>query len=206
MSGLVLDVRGKPSVLGEEIAFENLVPGQQYFIKTDYKHPRLKPWYTRIVFEGRQGTDGLYRYTQIPEMNYPTNASGNPLPPTEEPVFVFIPGVNGPMMALHNPALSTFYKVSPVKEGRHLVGQSIQMKLNKNRQRKGLNEILDAMGLPTELGTGPANIIRKSLGLQPPKGTRNNWSSLRQQVPTTQTSASQGGKRRHRATRKRRQS
>lgn len=176
----------KPPVLGEEISYENLVPGQRYFHRTHM--PPMRPSYQMIEFRGKNNATApprrFFNYTVPRQLSYELNERGDPLPPYVYPQAPRIFGAqNTVVQDEYDSEIDRFYKVSPVKEGRHYVGQTLKNKLKRNIRRKHVNTVLSRMGLPTELGVGPANTIRKALGLQPPKQTRNNWSSLRQRVP-----------------------
>lgn len=180
--GLLLN--RKPYIAGDEIAFQDLIPGERYILKVDIQHQflNMEPWYEEIELLTKNNQTGDYTYTILDEMHYPFNFRGDPLPPMlppETPRPFMPPQPPQVLTGRYNPTQETFYKISAVKEGRHMVGFKIKDKLKKNIKRKHLNTILDRTGFSTNLGTGPADNIRKFVNLQPPKGTRRVFPPMR---------------------------
>ncbi len=179
-------INDRPYLLGDEISYQDLIPGQEYYRSEIWG--QRPPQYNRIriVNKGR----AVYNFQQIREdEEYPTDQRGNPLFPYTVPRAPAPLGFNPQdrvMFTLYRPDLTKFYKISTVKRARHMVGPLIKEKLKKNIRRKHLDLMLNKVDFSTNVGTGPADIIRKFVDLQPPRGAKSMPIRTRKQ----------GGKRR----------
>lgn len=172
-------VNNRPYLLGNEISYEDLVPGQEYYQRTIFG---LHPHYER--FELVSKTNDTYQSRNIQDRNvYPFNRQGNPLPPYTVPSAPLIPG-GPPRITLttlpYIPGRVRFFKISNVKKGRHLIGSNLRRKVNRNTRRQAINRELERYGLSTNTGTGPANLVRSFVGVQPPKGAKGGKRTRRQ--------------------------
>ena len=165
-------VNDRPYLLGDEISYEDLVPGQEYYRREIWGQT---PRYNRIKLVDK--TNSVYNFQKITDDEvYPTNMRGNPLFPYTVPSAPLPPGFNPPnrvIFTLYTPERTTFYKISAVKRGRHMVGPLIKEKLKKNIRRKHLDMMLNKVDFSTDVGTGPADIVRKFVDLQPPRGAKS---------------------------------
>jgi hypothetical protein len=180
-------------LLGERIAYEDLLPGEDYIIRFQIqgRFGRTNPpSYMEIKLLTK--TDIDFTFEESPQVLYQENERGDPLTPYLIPEAPTIVRRNRIHTYPYNPASQRFYKVSPVKRGRYSVGPQIKEKLKTNLRRKQLNSVLNKFGLSTNVGTGPANTIRQMVGLQPPKGAKG--------IPLR--TRKEGGKRKARKTRK----
>jgi hypothetical protein len=172
-------VNNRPYLLGSEISYEDLVPGQEYYRRVMFG---LGPHYERIQLVSK--TNDTYQYRDINDRNvYPFNRQGNPLPPYTIPSAPLPPGVpprNTLSTDPYIPDRMRFFKISNVKKGRHLIGSRLRRKVNRNTRRQAINRELERYGLSTNTGTGPANLIRSFVGLQPPKGAKGGKRTRRQ--------------------------
>lgn len=175
--------------VGDEIAFEDLVPGESYFRKYVFGlYANVDDNYDEIILvdkvRNNQGNlTGEYSYKNPIPMQYYETFTGEPMTPIAIPQAPPIPGTPSPFDQIHMdfymPGRTRFYKVGAVQRGRHWMAKPLKEKLKKNIKRKHLNTVLDRIGFSTNLGTGPANLIRKYLDLQPPKGTRRVYPPVR---------------------------
>jgi hypothetical protein len=176
--------------IGKEVSFANLVPGKSYFRKFGWG-PALSATdnmggeYEEIELfsKGIDNTGQLtgdYTYFIPYPMRYQIDPKGDPITPMPIPQA---PAIQNPFEMPHtevyDPRYYRFYEVDPVKRGRHMVGPLIKQRLKKNIRRKHLDLTLDKLGLPTNLGTGPSDIIRKMVGLQPPRGSTAHSTQIR---------------------------
>ena len=206
------NIRFRSFHVGDEISFPDMIPGELYFRRwvlpyyndnnpADYEEIKLLSKET----DNQGNLTGRYRYSIPNAIEFYENAKRQPMTPefpnTLPSDALFPEGYS--WSDNYDPDRQVFYKVSPFKRAKHLVATPIKEKLKKNILRKHVNTILNRAGFSTNLGTGPANIIRKYLNLQPPKGTRRIFPPIRQQ-PTQQTIVGGGiyGKSNKRKTRK----
>lgn len=192
--------------VGDEIAFEDMIPGQSYYHKDLvglYGIPRYD--YDEIILVEKMRNNegnltGAYRY-QIPAIKeYYESFTGEPMPPVSIPQAPLPQGLPNPddltHMDFYKPDTDKFYKVATIQRGRHLLNPLYKEKRKKEVRRKHLNTTLNALGFSTNVGTGPANIIRKYLNLQAPRGVKASTILPRRKQP-------EGGKRKTRRRRRR---
>lgn len=183
--------------IGKEVAFEDLVPGKSYFRKFSYWPNNTDGDYDefKLIYKTKELSDqdqdqfvDTYAYTIPRPVRYMIDPRGDPLPPEYIPQAPSVIDQYGMIQSqIYDPRYYRFYEVDPVKRGKHLIGPQIKEKVKKDIKRKHLNLILDKLGFSTDLGTGPSDIIRKMVALQPPKGTAKVPSAI---------SRRHGGKRR----------
>ena len=158
-------------IAGDPIDYNDLVPGEKYihrFVFHGY-HGLTTDDYEFIQLISKRPTD--FTYEEFP-IQFQTNAQGNPMTPYEIPQAPTIAPRQRIYTQPYNPQRDTFFRISPVKLGRYLVGPALKRKLKTNLRRKHLNIVLNQLGFSTNVGTGPADIIRQYVNLQPPKGAK----------------------------------
>ena len=167
---------------GPEVNFNNLQPGTHYYLQSSEASPM-----NEIEFVERiPGIPRGYHARGLPRLLQRKNRAGNPLSPVYEPRS---PGPHlDTLYEGHAWPHTKFYKVQKAKRIGTFIHPAIVEKMKRNTRRRNVNRILNEVGISSELGSGPSNIIRKFSGLQPPKGT----ASYR---PARKTR--KGGKRRH---------
>jgi hypothetical protein len=186
--------------VGDEIAFEDLVPGETYFRRFVLgAYANVNDNYDEIILvdklrDGSGQLTGQYSYRIPYPVRYEVNESGQPVNVLPVPLT---PHIFNPYEVDHfntyEPGVWRFYKVAPVRRGRHIMAPFIKQKLKKNIKRKHLNITLNQLGFSTNVGTGPADIIRKFVNLQPPKGAKGP-AELRSRTVTNKRLV--GGKKR----------
>jgi hypothetical protein len=164
--------------IGEQIDFADLVPGESYFrqfIPYAFSGDNFEE--IELVSKERNATGqltGEYSYRIPYPMMYEIDPKGDPTIPMPIPQA---PSIFNPFEVIHSdshqPNLYRFYKVAAVRRGRHMVGPLIKEKVKKNIRRKHLDMMLNKLDFSTDVGTGPADIIRKFVDLQPPRGAKS---------------------------------
>ena len=165
--------------VGDEIAFEDLVPGERYFRKFAFgPYANVEDNYDEIIFVDKLRNNtgqltGQYSYRIPYPVQYEINQRGQPVEMLPVPLT---PHIINPYeidnFDTYQPGFSRFYKVAPVRRGRHIMAPLLKQKLKKNIKRKHLDLVFDQMGFSTNVGTGPADTIRQFVGLQLPKGAK----------------------------------
>jgi hypothetical protein len=179
-------------LMGDPINYDDLVPGEEYIHRYEFiGHHGIAPDYRFIRFISKTPTE--FTYEEFPPIRFNVNERGDPLTPYSIPQAPTIAPRQRIFTHPYNPQRDSFFLISPVKRGRFFVGPQIKRKLKTNLRRKHLNMLLDQLGFSTNVGTGPADIIRKFVNLQPPKGAKGP-AELRSRKVTNKRLL--GGKRR----------
>ena len=145
----------RPVNLGNEVAYQNLVPGETYYFRS------MNGPYEEIEIVGKAGQ--IFQYRRLQSLLDARNAMGNPIGPLREPHAPVAPGVprmnervGTEMWWPHH----TFYKINNIKRRGRYINPAITRKL----KRQALSNVLAKGKLPTLPGTGPGNTIRKFAG------------------------------------------
>jgi ubiquitin-protein ligase len=141
--------------LGQEVAFQNLVPGETYYLRS------MNGPYEEIELVAKDGQ--LFHYRRLQRLINARNALGNPLGPLREPhapVPAGAPRQNQRVETDMGWPHSTFYKINTIKRK----GRSINPAVSRKLKRQTLSNVLAKGKLPILPGTGPGNTIRKMAG------------------------------------------
>ncbi len=160
-----LAIRGPPGVLvppvskpvdaGSEVAYEELVPGQTYYVRS------MAGPYDEIVFLGRNGN--RFQFRHLRPLRNGRNAVGNPIRPMREPHAPVPAGAPQPNEVVQTGIWwphFTFFKINNIKRRGRFINPAISRKL----KRQTLSNVLAKGGLPNLPGLGPGNTIRKFAG------------------------------------------
>lgn len=144
---------------GKEVAFENLVPGKEYYLQRDERGPM-----DEILFvEGNPNHQFRARF--LPRLMQFTNHEGNPTP-------VYEARAPGPMRnAIHEVHAWPHYRFFEINQIKRR-GRFLAPAIAPHAKRQAIVNSMARRGLPSAIGTGPVNTILNYAGLRPPRGTR----------------------------------